>query len=89
MHEFGHVLGIFDAYAYEYGSSIFCPGVSDNELIGWDSTKTDVMRSSSDVTNLHAKMLLFAWSRNALQMYKHAAIAILANNEVSPALTIY
>ena len=60
MHEFGHVLGIFDAYAYEYGSSIFCPGVSDNELIGWDSTKTDVMRSSSDVTNLHAKMLLFA-----------------------------
>ena len=73
----------------QLGSSIFCPGVSDDELKGWDSTITDVMRSSSDVTNLHAKMLLFAWSRNALQMYKHAAIAILANNEVSPALTIY
>ncbi|PKM62785.1 MAG: hypothetical protein CVU97_03565 [Firmicutes bacterium HGW-Firmicutes-21] len=72
-------------------SLIFCPGVDvQNELPAWDSTKYDVMEGSyHDVTNLHAKMLLFAWSRNALQMYKPAAISILANNEISPALTIY
>jgi len=91
MHEFGHVLGLFDAYGYSLPGRSFLGGVM-SALVGrllpeapldrapWHS----IMRGSGgQVTSTEIAMLLYAWKNNRLQLYTESALTWLGA-EVSP-----
>ena len=71
-HEFGHVLGLFDAYGYgqhfPLGGAVL-PAVP----ITVEVPPNDVMRSEWNVhykyTDSAYEMLLYAWSTSSLQLY--------------------
>jgi hypothetical protein len=96
MHEFGHVLGLFDAYGYgsHFRGTTFLnisldplADLADRllpeapvERAPWSS----VMRSGWRVTATEAEMILLAWSRGRLQLYTESAL-IRLGAEVSRA----
>ena len=95
MHEFGHVLGLFDAYGYGvHGYSIL--GMDFGWLAEWllpeappDRAPQDaVMRSSwmQVIYPTDIEMLLYAWKNNRLQLYTKSALTWLGA-EVSPAFS--
>jgi len=88
MHEFGHVLGLFDAYGY---GSIAGLGW----LLGWllpeapldRAPAHTIMRGSGgDITPTEVEMLLYAWKNNRLQLYTKSALTWLGA-QVSPAFS--
>jgi hypothetical protein len=70
-HEFGHVLGLFDAYGYAQHIGIF--GFIFPEAPFSVADEYSVMRSElwHDMTynSIEYEMLLYAWSRSELQLY--------------------
>jgi len=94
MHEFGHVLGLFDAYGY--GSHRYTilgldvSGLAERLLpeappdrASWNS----VMRGGGgEVTSTEIEMLLWAWKNNRLQLYTESALTRLGA-QVSPAFS--
>jgi hypothetical protein len=74
-HEFGHVLGLFDAYGYGNhflgGDLIFPPAPSTIE--GVSIPKDDIMRSAWQTPPkyypIEYEMILYAWSLGTLQYY--------------------
>jgi len=92
LHEFGHVLGLFDAY--RYGAYMSFLGI---DLSGWigrllpeappDRAPEDsVMRSGRNVTPTEIEMLLWAWKNNRLQLYTKSVLTWLGA-QVSPAFS--
>lgn len=92
QHEFGHVLGLFDAYGYKghlEGHPIW--GFLANWVDGLlPEAPVDrapyncIMRSGWRVSPAEAEMLLYAWSRSKLQLYTDSALTWLGA-EVSKA----
>lgn len=68
-HEFGHVLGLFDAYGY-----IWTP-----EAPIAKATEHGIMRSDYDylpeVSDTDIEMMLYAWFTNSLQGYVDGILA--------------
>lgn len=96
QHEFGHVLGLFDAYGYSghlrhnsfLGISLaFLADFIDRILPEAPvelTPRSSIMRSGSVVTPAEAEMLLYAWSRGKLQLYTKSILTCLGA-EVSKA----
>lgn len=88
MHEFGHVLGLFDAYSYigHFGETL---GTFINPEIPFTRAgKNDIMRRTgynSVVSDNNIEMLLWAWKNNRLQTYAENALTKLLGGEVSQA----
>jgi hypothetical protein len=79
-HEFGHVLGLFDAYGYEQhlgglGEVLVTPAARIDRAPG-----DGVMRGTGNhdpvITATEIGMILQAWSRNKLQLYEPGGIAV-------------
>jgi hypothetical protein len=68
MHEFGHILGLFDAYK----NSPFTSADADNN----HADTYDVMRSNPNqsVTDLDIEMVLYAFANNKLQTFGNGAV---------------
>ena len=91
MHEFGHVLGLFDAYGY---------GAQHWRVLGLDfswlgewllpeapqdrAPYNTVMRSGWEITPTEMAMLLYAWKNGRLQLYTESMLTWLGA-EVSQA----
>jgi hypothetical protein len=75
-HEFGHILGLFDAYGYE--SHFILGGVVLPEADSTINPKDGIMWSPWNTPpqfyDTEAEMLLYAWSRNALQLYTNSVL---------------
>ena len=93
MHEFGHVLGLFDAYGY--GAQHWRLGFIDFSWLGeWllpeapldRAPNYTVMRSGWQITPTEIEMLLWAWKNNRLQLYTKSALTWLGA-QVSPAFS--
>ena len=92
-HEFGHVLGLFDAYGY--GSAFSYLASVDLSWLGdWLMPEAPLERASYDaimrgggrgyVSPADASMLLWGWKNNRLQLYTKSKLTWLGA-EVSPA----
>ena len=84
MHEFGHVLGLFDAYGYDdYSYSIL--GMDLSGLLGRllpeapldRAPYSSIMRDGWEVTPTEIEMLLWAWKTNRLQLYTKSVLTWL------------
>lgn len=78
MHEFGHVLGLFDAYGYGTHTDgvtflgIDLTGLGDKYLPEAPRDRAPygcIMRSGWYVTDTEAEMLLYAWQEKRLQLF--------------------
>ena len=80
MHEFGHVLGLGDAYGNWGINAKAAPDITvSNDVMYSDWGLADWI-----VTDLNIEMILWAWNRNVLQAYGDG-LATLANGEISQA----
>ena len=92
-HEFGHVLGLFDAYGYDDYSYTFL-GRDLSGLFGRllpeapldRAPYRSIMRSGWAVTATEIEMLLWAWKNNRLQLYTKSVLTWLGA-QVSPAFS--
>ena len=96
MHEFGHVLGLFDAYGYRgHFEGISVLGVGLPFLADWaDQLLPEapedrapyncIMQCGWVVTDKEAEMVLYAWSRRRLQLFTKNVLTLLGA-EVSSA----
>ena len=96
MHEFGHVLGLFDAYGYGghmlyrqlFGVNLgFLAGFVEHFLPAAPAERapySSVMRSRWEIFPTEIEMVLYAWSRGKLQLYTNSVLTLLGA-EVSPA----
>jgi len=92
-HEFGHVLGLFDAYGYgmQVRGQKFL-GIDLRALVeSWlpeapadRATRNSIMRSRQEVTPTEIEMLLWAWKSSRLQLYTESILTWLGA-QVSPA----
>jgi hypothetical protein len=93
MHEFGHVLGLFDAYGYGahaqhlLGANMRWLGdwllpEAPPERAPWDA----IMRSRSVIYPTDIEMILWAWKDRRLQLYTESVLTWLGA-EVSPAFS--
>jgi len=92
-HEFGHVLGLFDAYGYG-GAFSYLAGVDLSWLGDWLLPAAPLERASYDsimrgggrdyVSPADASMLLWGWKNNRLQLYTDSKLTWLGA-EVSQA----
>ncbi|MCL1952577.1 MAG: hypothetical protein FWF60_07090 [Oscillospiraceae bacterium] len=91
MHEFGHVLGLFDAYGYRshfYGVP-FLADLADRllpEAPPDRAPRDSVMYSGRDIRPKEIEMLLWAWKHRRLQLYTKSVLTWLGA-EVSPAFS--
>ena len=93
MHEFGHVLGLFDAYGYgaQLGTilGIDLHPLGDRLLpeAPLDRAPEDaLMRSRWEIYPTDIAMLLYAWKNNRLQLYTKSVLTWLGA-QVSPAFS--
>jgi hypothetical protein len=89
-HEFGHVLGLFDAYGYGQHLGGLGEALVTKEADPGKAPGDGVMRgtgySDPAITANEIGMVLQAWSRNRLQLYEQGGIAVngpIARGEVS------
>ena len=82
-HEFGHVLGIFDAYGYSshwgaYGfgwlADIWLPEARPSRAPEYGVMRSPYNVKSAVFTGTEIEMLLYAWSRNELQLYEDSVL---------------
>ena len=92
VHEFGHVLGLFDAYGYRAHFSGSFLGIDVGALADrllpaapLDRAPRDsVMRNGREIRAKEIEMLLWAWKDGRLQLYTDSVLTYLGA-EVSPA----
>jgi len=65
-HEFGHVLGVFDAYSYAANPTPARESRAPEKTIMWGTDTSELA-----VTPTEIKMVLYAFSRNVLQTYEY------------------
>jgi len=91
MHEFGHILGLSDAYGYGQHFRRVIPFLDLGWLGDWllpeappDRAPEDgVMRGGWDITPTDIEMLLWAWKNNRFQLYVKS-ISTWVGGQVSP-----
>ena len=90
MHEFGHVLGLFDAYGYDeiggvdvrwLGGGFLPEAPPDRAPYG-----TIMRGSGGEAAPTEIEMLLWAWKNNRLQLYTESVLTRLGA-QVSPAFS--
>lgn len=90
MHEFGHVLGLFDAYGYgghTQGKSFLgvdISGLGDAALPEaplYRAAANSVMRCTGPVTSTEIEMLLWGWRNGNLQLYTDSILTIVGAEE--------
>ena len=85
-HEFGHVLGLFDAYGYDnhfakYGAIGEWLGSLLPEATLDRAPSNCMMRGGQYVSATEAEMLLYAWKNNRLQLYMRSVLRFLGAQE--------
>ena len=90
MHEFGHVLGLFDAYGYDELGGVDVRWLGGGFLPEAPLDRApmnSIMRGSGgQVTPTEITMLLYAWKGNRLQLYTESVLTWLGA-QVSPAFS--
>lgn len=90
MHEFGHVLGLFDAYGYgPHFRGMNFLGLDLSDFFGKllpeapleRAPRGCIMRSGSRVTETEAEMLLWAWKSGHLQLFTESVLTKLGAQE--------
>ena len=85
MHEFGHVLGIFDAYGYRAHFARY--GLGDLADFLMPEAPEDrapvgcVMDSGWNISSTEIEMILYAWSTGHLQLYTKNLLVVLGAKE--------
>jgi len=95
-HEFGHALGLNDAYGYGnyFRPEVFFSKIV-NPVLGWiqpeapeDRAPRDaIMRSNRTIYDRDVEMVLWAWKHGKMQLYTESILMYLYFFEVSPAFS--
>ena len=90
-HEFGHVMGLWDAYSYDSHWSWF-PIIGEpfgdwlvRDATSVTKTRDTVMYNNTNVSALEIEMILWAWQRDKLQTYCGGALGEVTG-EITQAL---